>query len=73
MVDGYNVDKCLESSCPCRYRESEVLLAIYSRLNIYLSACGLGLTLICWFVCLIFAVGVNRKIMLTAKFSQSML
>ena len=86
-VDGYDVDERLESfGCllysTTRYRESQVLLAVYShRFDIYLGAGGGGgvdlrahLSIdhrrvsFC-FACLIFAVGLNGKITLTAKFS----
>ena len=49
------------------------------RLDIYLGECGLARKLIHWssprnlfFACLIFAVGLDREIILTAKFSRSM-
>ena len=65
-----------------RYWESQVSLDVYSpRLDIYLGGCRLARTFIhessprkfffFFFSCLIFMVGLNRKIILRAKFSRS--
>ena len=75
-VDDCNMDERLESCwCLVVYQVSgEPRIAHFSRRSdIYPGEYGLACKLIhLFFVCLIFAVGLDCKIILTAKFSQSM-
>ena len=80
-VDDCNMDECLESSWHLVYyqvSESQGWLAVVIdwtftsgsvdlRASLFTDHCRV----ILFFVCLIFAVGLDRKIVLTAKFSRS--
>ena len=80
-IDGYNVDERLESSVlstilsigRAKYRLMYIVMAQTFTLGGYRLVCTLihG-SLLCkfffFFACLIFAVGLNREIILTAKF-----
>ena len=80
-VDDCNMDERLESLWLLVYYQvsGEPGIGHYShRSDIYLGECGLACKLIHWsslrnlfFMCLIFAVGLDREIILTAKFSRS--
>ena len=82
-VDDCNMDERLESSWhlvySTRYQESQGSLAVVVDRTFNSGSVDLRTSLITdhhcvilFFACLIFAVGLNREIILTAKFSQSM-
>ena len=80
-VDDCNMDERLESLWLLVYYQVSGELGIARcshRSDIYLGECGLARKLIhgssprnLFFACLIFAVGLDREIILTAKFSRS--